>query len=323
MRLNGSRKPEWARLRPQISNRQQLMQGRLRVAPFCWAPMTIQETLHHATSRLAAGGIDTARLDAEVLLRHVLGIDRTQLFLRYPDALPEDADAAFDALIRRRLDGAPVAYLTGIREFMALPFEVGPGVLIPRPDTEPLVEWAFEWLKDRPAARVADIGTGSGAIAISLAAHLPPTFAGEIIAIDTSPDALEVARRNADNLLPPSRVPRLRFAEGSLTHELDGKVDLLLANLPYLTPEQISENPDLNAEPRLALDGGADGLGLIREVIADLPRVLSPSGAAGFEIDPAQEDSVVSFLQNRIPDGKVHTVLDLAGLSRHVVVTRP
>lgn len=284
--------------------------------------MTIQETLHHAASRLAAGGIDTARLDAEVLLRHVLGVDRTQLFLRYPDALSQDADAAFEALVRRRLDGAPVAYLTGTREFMALPFQVGSGVLIPRPDTEPLVERALGWLKARPTARVADIGTGSGAIAISLAAHLPSTFAGEIVAIDTSPDALEVARRNADSLLPPLRRAWLRFAEGSLTRTLTGQVDLLLANLPYLTPKQISENPDLDAEPRLALDGGADGLDLIREVIAELPRVLSSGGAAGFEIDPAQEDSVVSLLQDTIPDGKVHTVLDLAGSSRHVVVTR-
>ena len=284
--------------------------------------MTIQEALHHATSLLASGGIGTARLDAEVLLRHVLGIDRTQLFLCYPDALPEDADVTFNALIRRRLDGQPVAYLTGTREFMALPFKVGPGVLIPRPDTEPLVEWALEWLRNRPAARVADIGTGSGAIAISLVAHLPTTFAGEIIAIDASPDALEVARRNANNLLPPPRGPRIRFVEGSLTYALDGKVDLLLANLPYLTPGQISQNADLDAEPRLALDGGADGLDLIREVIADLPRVLSPSGAAGFEIDPSQEDSVVSLLQSTILDGKVDTVLDLAGLSRHVVVTR-
>ncbi|HEV2074230.1 MAG TPA: peptide chain release factor N(5)-glutamine methyltransferase [Thermomicrobiales bacterium] len=284
--------------------------------------MTIQETLHRATSRLAAGGIETARLDAEVLLRHVLGVDRTQLFLRYPDALPEDTDAAFEALVRRRLDGTPVAYLTGTREFMALPFQVGPGVLIPRPDTEPLVEWALGWLMDRPTARVADIGTGSGAIAISLAAHLPSTFAGEIVAIDTSPDALGVARRNADNLLPPPRQAWLRVAEGPLTRTLTGQVDLLLANLPYLTPKQISENPDLDAEPRLALDGGADGLDLIREVIADLPRVLSSGGAAGFEIDPAQEDSVVSLLQDTIPDAKVHTVLDLAGSSRHVVVTR-
>lgn len=284
--------------------------------------MTIQEALQQATSRLAAAGIDTAHLDAEVLLRHVLGIDRTHLFLRYPDPLAHDASGDFEALVRRRLEGAPIAYLTGAREFMGLPFQVTPDVLIPRPDTEPLVEWALEWLASRPGARVADIGTGSGAIAISLAAHLPASVTGEIIGIDTSSDALEIACVNADALLPPDRRRHLHFLEGSLNKPLTGKVDLLLANLPYLTPEQIAGNPDLDAEPRLALDGGADGLDLIRAVITDLPRVLCHDGAAGFEIDPAQADCIVSLLRETIPGGRVHTIRDLAGLSRHVVVTR-
>ena len=287
-------------------------------------PMSIQQTLQHAASRLADAGVDTARLDAEVLLRHVLGIDRTRLFLHYPEPMPQDTSTTFEALVRQRLNGTPVAYLTGMREFMALPFQVGPGTLIPRPDTEPLVEWALEWLAGRSSsARIVDIGTGSGAIAISLAAHLPLTFTGEIIAIDTSHDALAVARRNAEGLLTPAQRQRLHLIQGSLTEPLGGQVDLLLANLPYLTPEQITENPDLDAEPRLALDGGADGLDLIRDVIVDLPRLLSSDGAAGFEIDPAQEKKVVSLLRQTVPDGKVHTIRDLAGLSRHVVVTRP
>lgn len=283
---------------------------------------TIQQTLQQAARRLAGAGIDTAHLDAQVLLRHVLSVDRTRLFLRYPGPMPKHAVSTFADLIQRRIDGAPVAYLTGTREFMALPFRVAPGVLIPRPDTEPLVEWALEWLRDHPTARVVDIGTGSGAIPISLAAHLPSTFSGEIIATDISPEALAIARENADVLLTPERRSWLTSIEGSLTEPIEGQVDLLLANLPYLTPEQIAENPDLDAEPRLALDGGADGLELARKVIADLPRLLNDDGAAGFELDPSQIDEVRSLLMDAFPGGRTHVIKDLAQFSRHVVLTR-
>ena len=289
------------------------------VIPVC---RTIQQTLRDAADHLERAGIDTARLDAEVLLRHVLDIDRTTLFLRYPDPMPGDAVAILADLIERRLTGEPVAYLTGVREFMALPFRVAPGVLIPRPDTEPLVEWALDWLHDRPDAVVADIGTGSGAIAVAIAAHAPETFAGRVVAIDTSREALAIATANADALLPPARRARIAFRLGSLTDPLDAPVDLLLANLPYLTPEQIARNPDLDAEPRLALDGGPDGLDLVRAVIADLPRVLAPDGAAGFELDPSQATAVQSQLETTFPGAQVIIVHDLARLSRHVVLIR-
>jgi release factor glutamine methyltransferase len=196
-------------------------------------------------------------------------------------------------------------------------------VLIPRPDTEPLVEWALEWLRNRPNARIADIGTGSGAIAISLAAHLPGTFVGEIIAIDTSEEALAIARENAEHLLAPERQRQLSFTRGSLTEPLADPVDLLLANLPYLTPAQIAGNPDLDAEPRGALDGGPDGLDLIRDVINDLPRILVADGAAGFEIDPSQAETVSSLLKVAVPDSTIQIVPDLAQSSRHVVAIRP
>lgn len=283
---------------------------------------TIQQTLQDASHRLAGAGIDTARLDADVLLRHVLKIDRTRLFLRYPEQLSESDRSAFESLIGQRLKGVPVAYLTGTREFMGLAFNVGPGVLIPRPDTEPLVEWGLEWLSGRDDARIADIGTGSGAIAIAVAAHLPASFCGHITAIDASAEALSMAKANATRLLSPERASWLTFVEGSLTKPLGSPIDLLLANLPYLTPGQISENPDLDAEPQMALDGGLDGLDLIREVIADLPRILTPGGAAGFEIDPSQADNVSTLLHAALPEGDVEIVEDLARLSRHVVITR-
>lgn len=275
-----------------------------------------------ATQRLAEAGIDTPRLDAEVLLRHVLDVDRTRLFVMLPDAMPDEVLAPYEALVARRVAGEPVAYLVGTREFMGLAFRTTPDVLIPRPDTEPLVEWALSWLAERPSARVVDIGTGSGAIAVSLAALVPASFRGEIIAVDVSAEALRVAEANADALLAPEQRGRLTFRQGSLTEPLEGPVDLVLANLPYLTPAQMAENPDLDAEPSLALLGGDDGLDLVRATIDDLPRVLAEAGAAGFEIDPSQAAETLAELQRIFPDAHTLVIRDLAGRERHVVLGR-
>ena len=283
---------------------------------------TIQQTLMAGTTRLADVGIDTARLDAEVLLRHVLDIDRTRFFMMLPDQMPELKTATYEDLIARRIAGEPVAYLVGRREFMGLDFRTTPEVLIPRPDTELLVEWAITWLENRPDARVADIGTGSGAIAVSLAAHLPASFRGEISAVDVSAQALHVAEANAGKLLTPGQRGRMRFVQGSLTASLEPPIDLILANLPYLTPAQMAENPDLDAEPSLALLGGDDGLDLVRATIADLPRALADGGAAGFEIDPSQAATTRELLQRIFPDAHTLVIRDLAGRERHVVVDR-
>jgi release factor glutamine methyltransferase len=283
-------------------------------------PKTIHDAIRSGARLLASAGIQTALLDSEVLMRHVLEVDRTRLFLLYPDPIADEAAASFNALVQRRFDGEPVAYLTGRREFMAMSFRTTPDVLIPRPDTEPLVEWALMWLKHRPNARVVDVGTGSGAIAISLAAYLPDTFSGEIIAIDVSARALDVTRGNANTLLSPDRRSRFTVVQGSLAEPIDGPVDLVLANLPYLTPGQIAENPALDAEPRLALDGGSDGLDLVRILINDLPRILLPDGAAGFELDPSQISSAERLLLHTFADARTQIIHDLAGRQRHVVM---
>lgn len=280
---------------------------------------TLATLIARAVARLVEAGIPTPRLDAEVLLRHTLGIDRTRLFLRLSESVADDDAAAFTGLIERRRAGEPIAYLTGTREFMGLPFIVTPDVLVPRPETELLVEWALETIGDRDTATVVDIGTGSGAIAISIAALAPETATVSVFGTDISERALSVAARNLARIAPRHPVTLLR---GSLTEPIREPVDLVLANLPYLTPEQIASNPALEPEPRIALDGGPRGLDLIDELVRSLPRVLAPTGAAGLEIDPKQCEVVRSTLARTFPDHNVRIIPDLAGLDRHVVMRK-
>ncbi len=283
---------------------------------------TVQQIRAEAAAKLRAAGIESAALDARVLLAHVLGLSQTALLLMDPDPVSDAQLEAFLPLISQRSTGIPVAYLLGYREFMGLRYETSPDVLVPRPDTETLVEWGIRWLAHNRDASVADIGTGTGAIAISLAFHTSLYWRGTMTATDVSEEALEIARRNADTLLPPAVRHRTDFRQGYLGAPLVQPVDLLLTNLPYLTPDQMAENPALEHEPSLALDGGADGLDLVRKVIDDLPRILTPNGGVGFELDPSQAGTVKDLLQKALPEHSVEIVHDLAGDDRHVVAHR-
>jgi release factor glutamine methyltransferase len=278
---------------------------------------SIGELLRHGRRRLAPAKTETPALDAEVLLRHVLGVDRTALLSRLADPAPADARARYESLLEQRLGGIPVAYLIGYKEFMGIQLTVSPAVLIPRPETEILVEWALEWLRDRQSATVVDVGTGSGAIALSLATSLGPDWVGRIVASDVSPDALVVAAINRERLAVTDRVV---LVEGSILAWCDEPVDLLLANLPYLRPDQIGANPALAAEPRLALDGGEAGLGLIAALLRDAPRVVRPGGAVGLEIDPGQAPAIVSLAGAAFPGARIGLLPDLAGLDRDVTI---
>jgi release factor glutamine methyltransferase len=279
--------------------------------------LTIAGALRFGKQRLAETGTETPGLDAEVLLRHALGLDRTALFVRLPETMDPVALAAYRRLIDDRAGGIPVAYLIGEREFMGLTFEVGPDVLVPRPETEILVEWALRWLRDRTAESVVDLGTGSGAIALSLASLLGPEAATAIVAIDVSDAALATAQQNRDRLGLHDRVALI---QGSMLAPIASPVDLVLANLPYLRPEQIAENPQLAAEPRLALDGGTDGLQHIRGLLLAAPPLLKPGGAIGFEIDPGQRDAVVKLAAKAFPGATITVLPDLAGFDRHVTI---
>jgi release factor glutamine methyltransferase len=259
----------------------------------------------------------SARLDAELLVAHVLGVTRSQLLAAFPEQVTSGQIMDVDALVDRRMTGEPIAYIVGHREFYGRRFAVSPAVLTPRPETELLVEWALSWLASAPNATVVDVGTGSGAIAISVALETPATV--RVLASDISPEALEVARRNAASL----GAEAVEFLLGDLLEPIDRPVDLVLANLPYLRADQVDGNRDLVAEPRLALDGGEDGLDLIARLIDQLPSRLASGGAVALEIDPSQVNRAVQLLGGLMSTARITAHQDLAGLDRVVSAVRP
>ena len=277
---------------------------------------TIAGAIQSGQRHLAQAGIETPRLDAEVLLRHVLGLDRARLFARLTDPLPETAHASFFRLVDHRATGVPVAYLTGVREFHGLSLQTRPGVLIPRPETELMVEWALSWLAERQRATVIDVGTGTGAIPLALAASLGPVWRGRIIAADRFPGPVALAAANRTQLGLGDRVD---IVQGDLLAWCAGPVDLITANLPYLRPDQVTGNPMLAAEPAEALLGGADGLDLIRDLIRDTPRVLAATGAIILELDPSRAETVATLLRSALPEAAISILPDLAGRPRFAV----
>ncbi len=292
--------------------------------------MDIATALAKARAFLHQKGIAAAPLEAEVLLAHVTGTDRVGLYRDANRPLTWEEEEKFQELLQRRAAGEPVAYLTGQREFMGLSFAVTRDVLIPRPETELLVETALELLtggvvpvtpggrrEDRPPL-MADVGTGSGAIAVSLAYYLGK---GTIYATDISPAALALAAENARR----HRVAgRIIFLAGDLLSPLQkilppGSLCLVAANLPYIPSAAIGQlMPDVaRYEPRLALDGGRDGLELYRRLVPQARELLVPGGYLLMEIDPSQ----VPLMARLLPEGvwRYRVRRDLAGRERLVV----
>ncbi len=234
---------------------------------------------------------------------------------RVPDALARD----FAQLVHRRAGGEPVAYLRGWKEFYGLRFAVDPRVLIPRPETEVLLDAARDVVRAARAALVADVGTGSGAIAVALVVHEPSVRA---IATDASEDALAVARENAR---AHGVAHRVDFRRGDLLAPIHERVDAVVANLPYLREADAGrlagERTSLRFEPATAVVAGADGLALIRRCVSDLPRVLAPEGGALFECDPPQALAVSRLLSAAL-GGTTRIVRDLAGDARVVIAQR-
>lgn len=275
----------------------------------------LRDLLIRGAAALRQGGIETPALDAALLLGFLLGLDRAALYARMLDDARPDLSSAFDALIERRLRREPIAYLTGTKAFMGLTFTVNDAVLVPRPETELLVEWAARWLSTRAdGARIVDVGTGSGAIAVALASVMPHA---RVFASDISRKALDVAQINARQHGVAGRVACVR---GALVSWLGQPVEMILANLPYLTDRQANA-ADLRAEPRGALAGGGeDGFGLYRTLIPQIPARLMPGGAFAFEIDPSQAVIARALCAATFALGMITVHHDLAGHARFVTV---
>jgi release factor glutamine methyltransferase len=278
------------------------------------ASWTILEVLQWTTARFQERGMGSPRLDAELLAAHAFGLSRVQLYTQFDRPLLGPELAAYRELVKRRQAGEPVAYLTGRKEFWSLDLAVDKRVLIPRPDTETTVEEALERLKERAGdpPRIADVGTGSGAIALALAKSRPEAA---VFACDVSPEALAVARGNAERL-----GLAVTFLEGSLAEPLraHGRFDLVVANLPYVCAGDIPGlAPEVRSEPWLALDGGADGLDLVRTLVASAPEILAPGGALVLEIGEGQAQATAALCRTAgLQDVRVRA--DLAGIERVV-----
>ena len=262
-----------------------------------------------------------APLEAELLVRHVTGLDRAGIFARSKDALTPAEYHDLRRLTLRRMGREPLPYILGEWEFFGLSFAVSPAVMIPRPETETLVEQALAWRErrrtndDGPVV-IADVGTGSGCIAVALADKLPHDT---VIATDVSPEALQVA---AENAARNGVGDRIRFLESDLLSSVSEPLDLIVANLPYIPDAEVpSLQPEVwQFEPCVALGGGPDGLSLIRRLLAQAQAMLSPHGAIMLEINPPQSAALPSEACDAFPGADVRVVKDLAGLDRVVVI---
>ncbi|MEW6179254.1 MAG: peptide chain release factor N(5)-glutamine methyltransferase [Chloroflexota bacterium] len=261
--------------------------------------------------------VEDGGLAAQVILAHVLGKSR-EFILAHPEFLLTDFQAAqLDTLVNRLLKGEPLAYLTGTKEFYGLNFVVNPSVLIPRPETELLVEQALAWLKRHPARRRAvDVGTGSGCIASALLVHVPDLYC---VAVDRSMEALQVARLNFERLGVAERV---FLVNGNLLDSVAGSFDLVCANLPYIPAGELEGLPVSRYEPLLALNGGNGGLAWIAALAADAPRWLAAGGLLLLEIEARQAEQVVQLIRHHLPVAQVDILNDWQGWPRIVRVER-
>jgi release factor glutamine methyltransferase len=276
--------------------------------------VTLKHTLQRARDTLQSHQIENAELTAEVLLRHILKISRVQLYQTLIDELNPDVEQEFLGLIERHLNGEPVAYITGLQEFFGIDFLVDSRVLIPRPETELLVEKALELADAKRINSIADIGTGCGTIAISLALKLPEV---KIYAMDISALALEVAVQNCRQ----HRVlDKICLLQGNLLEPLPEPVDMIVANLPYVKKDDIAKSYSLGFEPPLALDGGEDGLSQIQQFCSQVKSKIKPGGSVLIEIGQEQSDEVVMLLRHCFPAAKIETFRDFAGIERVVSV---
>lgn len=279
---------------------------------------TIGSILKWTEQYFTEKGVDSPRLDAEVLLSAVLGKERIYLYVHFDEPLQADELAKFREMVKDRALRVPVAYILGSREFMGLEFKVTPDVLIPRPDTEILVEAVIERLKDREAVLLADIGTGSGAVILSLLKNLPQA-AG--VTVDISKAALNVAQDNAVQLGVADRV---EFIQGDVCEPLRGRrLTALVSNPPYIPQSDIDKlEPEVKKEPLKALDGGQDGLDFYRRITKDAVQLLEPGGLLAFEVGILQADAVKNMAITAGVFENIEIIKDYGGIERVVIMNK-
>ena len=283
-------------------------------------PDATEAPLGHLVRRTARQletvGIGDARLEADLIWMTALDIDKASLYASFGDTPTAEQAGRADALVTRRLNREPVAYLMGKREFYGLAIAVGPGALVPRPETETVVEETLRLVEADDSPVLADVGCGSGAIAVALAVTQPTAV---VYALDVAPRALELTSLNARSHGVSGRV---RVLKSDLLSSLPEKVRVIAANLPYVMSAEIPLlEPEVRSfEPREALDGGDDGLLLIRRLLAEAGDHLLPGGAIVMEMDPRQIAAVIAMALERFQGARIRSVRDLAGRERVVVV---
>jgi len=275
---------------------------------------TIRDVLEWTADHFSGKGIASPRLDAEILLAQTLGVDRIYLYMNLDRPLLPDERDRYRSLVRRRGAREPVALITGVKEFWSIPLRVVPGILIPRPETEILVESVLEEIKENPAPTVLEIGTGSGAVAIAVAHENQRV---KFIAVDVDPRAVEIAEANANE----SNVSNsLEFQVSDLLTDLDstGKFDVICSNPPYIPSDVIDTlEPEIaRFEPRHALDGGPDGLDVIRRLAREAPNFLKENGALILEMGDGQERDVREILTSEGRFREIRVFPDLSGKAR-------
>ncbi len=276
--------------------------------------MDIQTALQTAKEQFATVS-DSASLDAQLLLCEILKVDRSYILAHTEQILSAEQESQFIDLCQRRASGEPMAYILGRRAFYDRDFAVAPGVLIPRPETELLLEQALEFVREKTDARVVDVGTGSGALAVTLAANCPQAT---VYAVDVSRAALMMARYNAY-----LHEADITFYEGDLLHPLierNIQVDVVMANLPYIATDELADLEVSRYEPRLALDGGDDGLDSIRRLLADVPQVCAVGSLVLLEIGADQGQAVLQLAKTTLQPQSAELFQDYAGLDRIVRV---
>ena len=285
--------------------------------------MRVRDALRQAREKLRASEVDDAGFEAEYLLRHALGCTREHLLLALDSDVSSSDQLRFDSVVDRRADGEPSAYITGHKEFYGLEFKVDPRALIPRPETELLVELALDFAARRTSRgeglNIAEVGVGCGAIAIALAVNLS---GARVVATDISPAALKLASENVSRHGVEVRVTLL---EGDLLQDVSGPIDILVSNPPYIPSSQVDILPReiRDHEPRVALDGGENGMVLIERLICQAKEKLRPGGAMFVEIGWDLGDRVLARSFELWPESEVSITPDLAGLDRILTLRSP